>query len=274
MNMIKDCSSSSMEDKMKTLALVGEILPPNVQDAEEDVKEMCQDQSTIEKNVSGPQDDHSPMGWGGMNAPDHPVTEVNMCPGTQDGHSPMGWGGMKAPDQPATRNNAENDGERSCQKPPIDHSQNSGPGLQDGHSPMGWGGMNAPDQPAARNRAGSIVLGANACKEVLSSPALVEGWSTPKRKHSDDMDSGTRKRRASLVEHPSQASPELRATNRHRTMSLGSTPVRTRKTPKHRGSKKLNNVDPNQPLIRQVFSLQEKPVRGITEKDDNATGGT
>ena len=46
------------------------------------------------------------MGWGGMNVPSHLAPGQIVGPGPQDGHSPMEWGGINAPEQPAARNRA------------------------------------------------------------------------------------------------------------------------------------------------------------------------
>ena len=222
----------------------------------------------------GRQTDHSPMGWGGMNAPDQSATRrldtnerdpkdggiIDVDPGRQTDHSPMGWGGMNAPDQSATRR--------------LDTNERD-PGKQTDHSPMGWGGMIAPDQSATKKRESSIVLGRGANQDILESPATAMVITTPKRKLSGDNDIGMpRRRRVSLNEYSTTASPSLRPdskfkllppTGKQRTWSLGATPGRNKKTPRRRINKMMNLVDQDQPLIRQMFSPREKSVTGKGE---------
>ena len=103
----------------------------------------------------------------------------------------------------------------------------------------------------------------------MNSPAIASRMATPKRKQ---LDSTTinRRRRISLSEYIVDASPKLRPDRdsqhppigRTRTLSLGDTPNRPKITPKRRGKKKTVQVERDQPLIRQMFSIKKKTADG------------
>ena len=224
---------TSIDQRMEDLMITGKCnkednCPPDSQDKlKEDNTE-----------VVGTQNDHGPMGWGGMIAPGHTVAGKVEENGTQNDHSPMGWGGMNAPGQTVASN------------------EEVVPGEQSGYSPLGWGGMNAPNQTATGNRVSSLILGKDADQEIMNSPAIASRMATPKRKQ---LDSTTinRRRRISLSEYIVDASPKLRPDRdsqhppigRTRTLSLGDTPNRPKITPKRRGKKKTVPVERDQPLI-------------------------
>ena len=272
MDEIREQSSAGIEEKLKNLDIIEGDSGEEIAVIHENDLETSQCLNSNERDFSefngiGSQEDHGPMGWGGMNAPGQPVTEdggiVDVNPGRQTDHSPMGWGGMNAPDQSATRR--------------LDTNERD-PGKQTDHSPMGWGGMIAPDQSATRKRESSIVRGRGANQDILESPATAMVITTPKRKLSGDNDIGMpRRRRVSLNEYSTTASPSLRPdskfkllppTGKQRTWSLGATPGRNKKTPRRRMNKMMNLVDQDQPLIRQMFSPREKSVTGKVEMVD------
>ena len=118
--------------------------------------------------------DYSPMGWGGMDAPSHVTTDrvdgytdlssgegyhkkeespVNSC---DNDYSPTGWGGMNAPSHATT------DGlmvpESGCNEEGLHNGSD--------YSPSGWGGMKAPSH--------AISVGGTNLNKPLVQPKIFE----------------------------------------------------------------------------------------------------